>query len=272
MTESGIKDEKARLRLNLAVAEDRYLARLEARQIAAAAVPGQFVEVRLGDQIAPFLRLPLSLSGRNRAEGTVDLLYEALGPKSELMSRFEPGRELACLGPLGHGFWMPPPGQGAVLVGGGIGLPPLLFLAEALGRDGRDFVLLAGARTAAQHLPDALLGQAAPAALRATDDGTLGHAGVVTDLLRAELGRRSDCTVYACGPRAMMAATARLCADRGVACQVSLEEYMACGFGVCMGCAVEVLPPAEASPTSPYAQYSRVCADGPVFDASRVRW
>ena len=272
MTPIGIMDERARVRLNIEVAQHQYLARLEAPELAAGAAPGQFVEVRPGDQASPLLRLPLSLGGRDPGRGTVDLLYESVGPKSQLISRLEPGCEVACLGPLGKGFERPARGQRAILVGGGIGVPPLLFLAADLRQHGCAVVLLVGARSAAQHLPDSLLHPVVREVHRATDDGSLGHAGMVTDLLQGELASPSECAVFCCGPQAMMAAVARLCRDREIVCQVSLEEYMACGFGVCMGCAVEVVPPDDAPASSPYTQYSRVCVDGPVFDARRVRW
>ncbi len=263
-------DEKARVCANQQVAQDLYLARLLAPRIASRAAPGQFVAVRVSAGFSPFLRLPLSICRTDSAAGTIDLLYEDVGPKTRALRQAGAAAELACLGPLGRGFAMPAPGHRALLVGGGIGLPPLVFMGEALGQAGRrDAVLLAGTRTAAKHLPDALLRAAAPVVRRATDDGTLGHGGLVTELLAEELEKGGDSAVYTCGPHAMMAAVARLCRDWDVACQASLEEYMACGFGVCVGCVVEAVPEAGASP---YGRYRRICLDGPVFDTRQVRW
>ena len=262
-------DEKVRLLANEKVAQDFYLARLAAPHVAAEAVPGQFVEVRVGQGFSPFLRLPLSVGAADRQAGTIDLLYEKAGPKTRTLSRMLPDAETRCLGPLGRGFQAPPAGHRAVLVGGGIGMPLLLFWGQVLREREVRMVLLAGARVAGQHLPDSMLAAAAREVRRATDDGSLGHRGLVTELLAEELEKEDPCTVYSCGPHGMMAAVAALCREREVACQVSLEEYMACGFGVCVGCVVEVIPEEGASS---YARYSRVCVDGPVFDARRVQW
>ena len=264
-----MRDESAFLLFNIEVAQDVFLVRLHAPHIAAQVVPGQFVEVRVSEGVSPFLRLPLSVCQRDCEAGTIDLIYEDVGPKSGALRQLEPGFSTACLGPLGRGFQDPAADRRAVLVGGGVGVPPLLFLGENLQQAGGEVALLVGARTAAKHLPDALLNPAAPRVEKATDDGSLGHGGPVTDLLQRELERGRDCAVFTCGPHAMMGAVAALCRQVRVPCQASLEEYMACGFGVCVGCVVEVVLEDEVSPD---ARYSRVCVDGPVFDAHLVRW
>ena len=265
------KDEKVRLLANEEVAQDFYLARLAAPHIAARGTPGQFVEMQVGEQPAPLLRIPLSLCGVDRQEGTVELLYGKVGPKSRVLSRMRPESETACLGPLGQGFRSPSQDHRVILIGGGIGLPPLLFWGEELRSRGYQVALLAGARSAGKHLPDQMLDGAAQQVRRATDDGGLGYCGLVTDLLEEELEEGHRCAVYACGPHGMMAAVAALCNARGIACQVSMEEYMACGIGICVGCVVEV-EPEEGEVVSDYERYRRVCVDGPVFDARRIRW
>jgi dihydroorotate dehydrogenase electron transfer subunit len=262
-------DEEVCLLSNERVAEDMYLARLEAPAIAARVAPGQFVNLRVSQYWSPFLRLPLSACAADPKSGTLEVLYEDMGPKSRALSRLRPGERTQCLGPLGKGFWAPERGQRAVLVGGGIGLPPLLFWGRTLRRRGWEVVLLAGARRAGKHLPQALLEGAAAPVRRATDDGSLGHHGLVTELLKEELEKGAKSAVYTCGPHAMMRAVARLCQERQVPCQAALEEYMACGIGICVGCVVRVK---TAEGESPYAQYRRICVDGPVLDASRVCW
>lgn len=271
MSGENAKDEKVRLLVNEEVAQDFYLARLAAPHIAARGTPGQFVEVQVGEQPAPLLRIPLSLRGVDRRAGIVELLYGKVGPKSRALSRMRPETETACLGPLGRGFWPPDRDHRAVLIGGGIGLPPLLFWGEELRSRGYQVALLAGARSAGRHLPEKMLGAAAHKVRRATDDGGLGHCGLVTDLLEEELEKGCSCVVYACGPHGMLAVVAALCSARGITCQVSLEEYMACGIGICVGCVVEVVPE-EGEDVSAYGRYRRVCVDGPVFDARRIRW
>ena len=202
--------------------------------------------------------------------GFIEILYEDMGPKSRVLSQLRPGVQMACLGPLGKGFTPPPAGTGAILVGGGIGVPPMLYWGLALGRRAYRVALLVGARNKGKHLPDELLAPAAKVVRQATDDGSLGHAGLVTDLLRDELAGDGEHVVYCCGPHGLMQAVAVLCREREVPCQVSLEEYMACGIGICVGCAVE-LERAEAE-GSDYTRYARICVDGPVFDARQVKW
>jgi dihydroorotate dehydrogenase electron transfer subunit len=272
MSEPRMKDVTGHVVFNLEVAEDFYLMRLGVPHIAAEVVPGQFVEVRVSSQFSPFLRIPLSICNTDSDAGTVDILYEDMGPKSRALSLQQPGNEVACLGPLGHGFKAPAADLDAVLVGGGIGTPPLLFLGEKLRYAGRQVCLLVGARSSGKHLPDTLLSAAARDVQKATDDGSVGHHGLVTDLLKKKLDEVEACTVYTCGPHAMMAAVAAICRESQIPCQASLEEYMACGFGVCVGCVIEVTPPESETVVSPYMQYSRICVDGPVFDAHRVCW
>ena len=272
MKKPAILDERTHVLFNLEVAQDFYLMRLQSPCIAVEAVPGQFVQVRVSNLSSPFLRIPLSICCSDREAGTVDLLYEDMGSKSHFLSQLDPGSEVSCLGPLGHGFSALSVDRRSVLVGGGIGVPPLLFMADVLQKQGHRVTLLVGARTAAKHLPDSMFYPASQKLHKATDDGSLGHHGLVTDLLRQELEEDGQCVVYTCGPHAMMAAVAAVCRDYGIPCQASLEEYMACGFGVCVGCVVEVSPPGDEPAVSPYMQYSRICVDGPVYDAHRVRW
>lgn len=257
------------------VAEAFYLTRLSVGQGGAAVRPGQFVQLRPRprDGLTPFLRIPLSVYAADPHEGTVDVLYEEVGPKTRALRHRRCGDEVGYLGPLGNAFPRPDCRSDAelLLVGGGIGIPPLLFLGRLLQGEGHRPRLLVGARSAARHLPDELVTAAAVAVERATDDGSLGHAGPVTDLLVAALAvPGSPPLVYTCGPKGMMATVARLCAGRRASCFASLEEYMACGFGVCVGCVVPLLEGQTVE--GPYGQYSRVCVDGPVYDARRIDW
>ena len=267
-------DERGLITLNRRIAQDFYLARLEAPGVARLVEPGQFVEVQVTSQYSPYLRLPLSVGQRDVQSGTLDLLYEAVGPKTAALRALPSGSEVACLGPLGRNFRAPPSDRSALLVGGGIGVPPLLFLGETLRYAGHDVSLLVGARTNGKHLPGEFLERAAQRVMLATDDGSLGHHGLITDLLAGAAEAAGACTVYTCGPHGMMAATAAICGDLGLSCQVSLEEYMACGTGVCVGCVVQTRRSQDevTADSSPYLTYSRICVDGPVYDAERICW
>jgi dihydroorotate dehydrogenase electron transfer subunit len=200
-------------------------------------------------------------------QARVEILYKAEGRGTRLMADARLGDRFALVGPLGRPFPAIGPGERAVLVGGGTGVASLFELAESADPEASVDVLL-GARSA-----DDLMGRDDYAGLSrvrvevATEDGSLGHRGRVTALLEPLLGRDPGLTVYACGPTPMMAACAKLAAAAGVRCFVSLENNMACGFGVCLGCAAPLATAIDA----PKA-YALVCRAGPVFEASVVAW
>jgi len=182
-------------------------------------------------------------------------LVDAIGPGTARLAALEPGEGLLIVGPLGSGFTWPGPGTRSILVAGGIGLAPLVILAEFL-RESRSTVrVLAGFRSAAHAEAATLAGSDVAIA---TDDGSVGHAGLVTELLAEEVGANLDKTrVYACGPPLMLEAVRRLCVERGVHADLALEEAMACGFGACFGCVVRTRD-----------GYRRICVDGPVIPAA----
>mgnify|MGYP003736163823 FL=1 len=251
------------------VADDfRYL-QIEGAGSICRAQPGQFVQLLpVGATSTPLLRIPLSISDVDEQTARFGVLYDIVGPKTQALSRLRVGERVSCLGPLGHPFPQPPPEARPLLVGGGIGVPPLIHLGNCLQRQGLSPVLIVGARHRGKHLPESLLATASNDIRQATDDGSLGHHGFVTDLLETAIPEQGTWVVYTCGPHPMMAAVAAACDRAGIRCYASLEEYMACGIGVCVGCVVELAAPA----TSPYGQFTRVCVDGPVDDAREIVW
>ena len=199
-------------------------------------------------------------------EREIELLYRVVGRGTTLLSEAMPGQTISIVGPLGEGFPLDDFGSGggpALLVGGGTGIASLYELARALSRAGRSVVVLLGARSR-----DDLTGRADFAALGVelvctTEDGSDGIEGRVTEPLVARLAEhRSAASVFAVGPTPMMRACAELAARYDAACLVSLENPMACGFGVCLGCAA---PRAEGG-------FALVCREGPVFDAREIDW
>jgi NAD(P)H-flavin reductase len=228
--------------------------------------PGQFYMLSASEgwggaaDERPYLPRAFSYA-RAREDGTLQFFLEAIGPGTGVLAGLDVGAGLDVVGPLGVGFAVDPGGE-PILVGGGIGAAPLLCLRDELG--GRGKVLL-GFRSAA-HAEGARLfgapeaGAAGSGAVAiATDDGSVGHRGFVTELLREELDRGTAGTVYACGPPPMLEAVRALCAEREVPAQLALESGMACGFGACFGCVV---------PTR--SGYVRLCVDGPVLAADEL--
>jgi dihydroorotate dehydrogenase electron transfer subunit len=181
-------------------------------------------------------------------------LVDAIGPGTARLAELEPGEGIWLVGPLGSGFSSPPDGARPLLVAGGVGLAPLVILAESLRRAGRDPHLLAGFRSGAHAAAASLAGREVALA---TDDGSAGYHGLVTDLLARELSE--DAAVYACGPPAMLESVRRLCAEWSIPAELALEEAMACGFGACFGCVVRTR-----------SGYQRICVDGPVLPAAEL--
>jgi NAD(P)H-flavin reductase len=224
--------------------------------------PGQFYMLAAaecwgaGDDERPYL--PRAFSFLDAAGGKLSFMLEDVGPGTRRLCRLRAGDELWIMGPLGVGFTAPSDGRRALLCGGGVGIPPLAAWARELAGQGIDALALLGFRDAV-HAAGARLLDAAPARI-ATDDGSVGARGLVTDLLAAALDEDPGATVYACGPPAMLEAVRALCAARDVPAQLALEAGMACGFGACYGC---VVPLREGG-------YARLCVDGPVLDAALI--
>jgi len=222
-----------------------------------APTPGQFAMLATaerwgaGEDERPYL--PRAFSYARWRAGEAQFLLEDVGPGTHRLSEMQAGDRLWLLGPLGHGFSAPDSSRRALLVGGGVGIAPLAILRDELGAAGEPTCTLLGFRDRAHAEGAGLLADAH----LASEDGSIGHHGLVTDLLSAELDGDPRAVVYACGPPPMLEAVRALCATRDVPAQLALEAGMACGFGACFGCVV----PTRAG------TYARVCVDGPVLDA-----
>lgn len=224
-----------------------------APSMAAAARPGQFVNVA---QQAPghLLRRPFSIS--DVAGDVVEIAFDAIGAGTAWLASREPGDTLDVVGPLGTAFSMPD--GPAMLVGGGYGAGPIVWHARRLRAAGVGTRLILGARTAVRVFE--LAGRVADEVVVTTDDGSVGIRGIVTDVMEEGATR-----VYACGPMPMLAAVSVRAAALGIECEVAVEEFMACGIGVCWTCVLPVR-------TNGDVQHARTCTEGPVFDSKVVAW
>lgn len=251
------------------LAAEVYRLTVFAPAIAEQAQPGQFVMVKAGLGSDPLLRRPFSLH-QVSADGKVQIVFKVVGKGTRLLALLQAGDRLDLNGPLGQGFKMPTQNK-VFLVGGGMGIAPLLFLAKELLARGeeRTFKVLLGARNADEFRELAANFVALGITpLLATDDGSAGHHGLVTDLLSQEGGEVTDLQVYCCGPTPMMKAVGRICRAKGWPCQVSLETEMACGVAACLGCAVEKAKCCQNTEQD----YLHVCKDGPVFEVRELSW
>ncbi len=236
---------------------------LGSKQIAGESSPGQFLNIKVNDTDEPLLRRPFSI--HRVKDSSIELLYEVVGEASGLLSQRRPGGYLDIIGPLGNGFDCRLPVTGyrsPVLVAGGMGVAPLVFFAEKLMKS--KALVLIGAKTKDQILCEKEFKQLGCAVKIATDDGSRGFKGKVTDLLKNILRVTSyelRVTIYACGPRPMLKEISRISKKYDIPAQVSLEEHMACGIGACLGCVVNTKE-----------GFKRVCKEGPVFNGDELIW
>jgi len=300
---------------NKRICREHYLLRLRLDQFPPTR-PGQFVQLQCHDlseqvtsgwsdwsgdrpgklsqselvTVKPLLRRPFSLAGRRDAGGRVelDIIYRTIGTGTHWLAGAGSERHLSLIGPLGNSFSIPPTKPHAALVGGGVGIPPMLYLAEGLASAGKKVVAFSGARTA-DLLPLDVTNRAdVPRSVRparcirqfndrladsivATDDGSLGYPGIVSRAFDRWLDQTAvgpgQLTVYACGPEPMMRAVGQTCIERGIECQLAMERHMACGMGTCQSCVVKI----RSDDKQGWA-FRLCCTDGPIFDARDIIW
>jgi len=265
----------------------QYVLRLHAPRCAAAATPGSFIHVTCAPELP--MRRPLSIMRADAGAGWIEVFYKVVGHGLAGLAARAPGETLSCMGPIGRGFTVHTARPRVLMIGGGVGIPPLVFLAQSLAatRDTRwqPLVLmgselpfpfeLAESRLAAPGVPPGVTAAmpllealGVPSRLASLSGFPGCHRGYVTELAEAWIAslsasERAAVEIFSCGPHAMLVAVAAIARRHGLPCQVSLEENMACGVGGCAGCTVLV-----QTPDGPAMK--RVCVDGPVFDAATV--
>ncbi|MBN2438541.1 MAG: dihydroorotate dehydrogenase electron transfer subunit [Deltaproteobacteria bacterium] len=257
---------------NPGVAPDHFLLTLRLPSEFATPQPGQFVMIRDPERDEPLLPRPLSVYRfhRENDQAIMDLLYRVTGRGTSLFSRMKRGASLNVLGPLGRGFTLQRDVRQVILLAGGVGVAPMTFLLHEgylRNTSPQEIIITAyvGARTA--KLLTGLDRLKGFCNLRtATDDGSAGYHGLVTDFLRCDIGgyEPEKTIIYACGPSAMIRSLGLILKKSTIRCEVSLEERMACGIGACLGCAVKVKDVQGSS------AYRRVCREGPVFDIREI--
>jgi dihydroorotate dehydrogenase electron transfer subunit len=277
--------EDARIVSQQAWAGQQFVLRVHAPRAAQRAVPGSFAHITCDPSVP--MRRPLSIMRADADAGWIEFLYKPKGPGLEKLSARRPGETLSMLAPIGHGFSVDPARPRLLALGGGVGIPPMIFLADQVrGRSELKPLVLMGSEIpfpfeiAASKLPVpgvaaaashgvALLEEWGVPSRLASNAGLAGaQRGYITDLARDWLNAlprdaHREVQVFACGPTPMLKAVAKLAREFDLPCQVALEEFMACGIGGCAGCTVLV-----QTPDGPAMK--RVCVDGPVFDARQV--
>ena len=261
---------KSEILANTEVSPGYWRIRLSAPPEVAAAQPGQFVMVQVSDGISPLLRRPFGVFNTGTSpQPWFEMLYKVVGKGTALLASHPVGKIIDILAPLGTGFDQGSDEEEKLIVGGGIGLAPLYLLCKALTRKKSPVRLFVGGRTQSDVLCLEEFKALGVDCHVATEDGSLGEKGFVTKALEQHLdqlqGRKA--TLYACGPHGMLVAVEKIATARDIPCQVSLENYMACGVGACLGC---VTPGRNHAPQTP--DYRCVCAEGPVFATTELQW
>lgn len=247
--------EESAIVINEAIIPDVWKMVFHAPQIAAAAKPGQFVNVQKTEG-KTFLRRPFGIVDADTKAGTVTIIYRLVGKGTHEMAAMKTGETISVEGPLGEGVFTTTPGK-ALLVGGGVGLAPLIFLAKTLDHP----VVLVGGKTASETFWTKFFEPYADTVYVTTDDGSLGIKGFAVQALPTIFAKHPIDRVSTCGPTVMMKTIAEASEKAGIACEVSMEKRMACGIGVCLGCTFE---------SKVSGKRYKVCADGPVFSAKEV--
>ena len=270
---SKIIQDKAKILANIHVKEDYYKLAFDLPGVARISRPGQFLMVRINQGYKPFLRRPFSI--HKVSPRAIEIIYQVVGQGTRVLSQKTVGEYLDILGPLGNGFDLSGLSYPltTILVGGGMGVAPLFFLAQRLiSKKGKSKnqrpVILIGAKTKRAVLCKKEFASLGLGVKISSDDGSAGFKGRVTELLKrvlrtAQLSRLAaeQYRIYACGPKAMLGEIAVIAKKYGIPAQVSLDEYMACGLGVCLGCMLKTRDGQQL-----------VCKDGPVFDISEISW
>lgn len=253
---------KAKIISQTKIKGDYWHCELNVPQVAKNSLPGQFINIRVSDNFDPLLRRPISIHGISGTK--IKIFYEVVGKATRVLSERKAGESLDIIGPLGNGFELGRPkteDRRPILVAGGMGVAPLMFLAEKLKQS--SVQVLIGARSKEALLCVNDFKKLGCDVKIATDDGSAGFKGRVSDLLKDLLStlHPAPCTLYACGPKPMLKAVADIANAQRIPAQLSLEEHMSCGFGACLGCVVKTQD-----------GFKRVCQEGPVFLAQDLIW
>jgi dihydroorotate dehydrogenase electron transfer subunit len=257
-----MKQFSAKILCNKAVADNFFELTLLPDEPVSQPLPGQFLTLRVTTSTTPLLRRPFAYSGFDDASSAFSIIYQKRGNATDILAGKQTDELIDCIGPLGNSFPLPENSQNAILVAGGIGIGPILFLASELQKKNIPCTFIFGCRNK-QFVPNLkIFSQLNP--IICTDDGSCGFKGTTADYLAANATTiPSKSTFYTCGPDRMLHACYQFSKKLGAKCWVSVEQVMACGVGACMGCVVKV---------NTEQKYLRACKEGPVFDADILAW
>lgn len=238
---------------------------VQADEIVNTAKPGNFVEIRVTDDIEPFLRRPISIYNMDKENGILEFIFQVKGKGTTILSKRNEGDLIDIIGPLGFGTFKYSNYENLAVIGGGIGVFPLYELSKKAKSDNKNVNVYLGFRNKELVVLENEFKEVANQLIITTDDGSYSQKGFAIDFLKKDIEDGKIDSIYACGPLPMLRAVKELAIEKNIPCQISLEEKMACGLGVCLGCAVKTAKSPKEAP-----EYWHVCKAGPVFQAKDV--
>ncbi len=244
---------------------DIYKFSVKAPSIVKEAKPGNFIEIRVTDQLDPFLRRPISIYNLDKENGILEFIFQVKGKGTEILAKREEGKTVDIVGPIGYGTFKYEDYEKIAIIGGGIGVFPLYELAKCAKADDKNVTTYLGFRSKDFVVLEEEFAKVSDELILTTDDGSYAQKGFAINYLEKDIEAGKIDAIYACGPLLMLKAVQKLAIEKELPCQISLEEKMACGLGVCLGCAVKTAKSPKDAP-----EYWHVCKAGPVFNAKDV--
>ena len=238
---------------------------VQADEIVNTARPGNFIEIRVNDDIEPFLRRPISIYNMDKEKGILEFIFQVKGKGTTILAKRNEGEAIDIVGPLGFGTFKYSSYENLAIIGGGIGVFPLYELAKSAKNENKNVNTYLGFRNKDLVVLENEFKQVSNQLTITTDDGSYSQKGFAIDFLKKDIEAGKIDSIYACGPLPMLRAVRELALEKNIPCQISLEERMACGLGVCLGCAVKTAKSSKEAP-----EYWHVCKAGPVFQAKDV--
>lgn len=247
------------------VIKDIYKFSVKAPEIVEVSKPGNFIEIRVTEGIDPFLRRPISIYNLDKENGILEFIFQVKGKGTEILAKKEEGNDIDIIGPLGHGTFKYEKYKNIAIIGGGIGIFPLYELSKEAKLNNVKVSCYLGFRNKELVMLEDDFKKVVDSLVITTDDGTYKNKGFAIDYLKQDMEKSKYDCIYACGPLPMLKAIQKYANENNIDCQISLEEKMACGLGVCLGCAVKTAKSPKEAP-----EYWHVCKGGPVFNSKDV--
>ena len=246
--------------------DDLYKFSVDAKEIVDLAKPGNFIEIRINENSDPFLRRPISIYNLDKENGVLEFIFQVKGKGTELLAKKKEGDKIDIIGPLGNGTFKFEEYKNIAVIGGGIGIFPLYELSKQAKNAGKKVYTYLGFRNKDLVTLENEFDEVSTMLTITTDDGSYKNSGFAINYLENDLEKNNIDCIYACGPLPMLKAVKKLAEEKEIPCQISLEEKMGCGMGVCLGCAVRTATSTDDNP-----QYLHVCKAGPVFNSKMVQ-